>query len=70
MFKNIIIVLFFLLTACAGDQNSETTESKQQKSKSSVFDAQLDSLEKAKQLESDLDEAVKKRDKAMSDQGI
>lgn len=69
MLKNLAILLFLFLTACGG-QNSEVPEPKQKKTKSKIFDAQLDSLEKAKQLESGLDEAVRKRDKAMSDQGI
>lgn len=63
-------MLYFLLSACGGNQNLEETKLKQKKVQNSVFDAQIDSLDKAKQLEGDLDEAVKKRDKAMSDQGI
>lgn len=72
MLKKSIILSLLLLSACSNDHSSKEPESQKQTTpkKSRAFDAQLDSLEKAKNVEDSLNDAVKERDKAMSDQGI
>lgn len=72
MLKKSIILSLLLLSACGSDHSSKEPESQKQTTpkKSTAFDAQLDSLEKAKNVEDSLNDAVKQRDKAMSDQGI
>lgn len=64
----ILTMISFLFIACSSesDQNHKTEPEPQN---STLFDVQLDSLEKAKGVEQSLDDAVKEREKAMREQG-
>ena len=64
----IVIMLGFLFTACA-DQPDQQNKSEEKPQTSTMFDTQLDALEKAKGVEQSLEDAVKEREKAMREQG-
>jgi len=64
----IVVILVFLFTACMSEPDQKNKlETKPQTS--TIFDAQLDSLEKAKGVEQSLEDAVKQREEAMRKQG-
>ena len=65
----IFLLIGVLFVACSSEQD-KNYKSEPKPQNSTLFDAQLDSLEKAKGVEQSLDDAVKEREKAMREQGI
>ena len=66
MKKIFLILICCLAAACGSEQATETQPSKP----SVLIETQLDALDKAKDVEASLQEAVDERDKAMRERGI
>lgn len=67
--KLLLMLVFLTLTyACSESENDAVIQPEQEVE--SIFETQLDALDKSKEVEGMLEDAVKKRDVEMRNQGI
>jgi len=70
MKTTLIILLAGCLCSCGTEPETPKTKPNVPVNESTLLDAQLDALNKAREVEDLLDETTKKRDQAMRDNGI